>query len=161
MKISKKELTRMEMRLEGLNRFKKQTGATTEAVDILSSIGGEKAKDLLQIAGKIIIKENLVELACDVALRDIDSIRRYTNHFELIKESLKSRAFTNDALDAVYAVYDAIMSNLDMFFLVDAIYVVEAINAVVDAAYVVGAAYVAEAVNAQVGRLPTNKFNEV
>ncbi len=101
-----KELVKMGACPSGLKRFIKQVNGSDEEVEVLSLVAGENtASDSLWLAGKTLSKQKIVDFACDLALINIDKIKQYTDDFDLIVESLRSREFTFAAAVAVdYAV---------------------------------------------------------
>ncbi len=117
MQISMKELVKMGANPNILGRFKAQINGT-EKVEVLSLIGEKSiASDFIFLANKTLSREKLIAFACDVALINIDKIKQYTDDFDLIVESLKSRKFT----DSVYAAVNAATDNYIDTTVVDAV----------------------------------------
>ncbi len=106
MKITKQELREMGACKDGLKRFIKQTGGTSEPVEVSSLVGGENTVgDLLWLAGKRLPQDRIVRFACDCALINIELIKPYTNDYDLIVDFLNNPAAA--AYTAAYAAYTA------------------------------------------------------
>ncbi|CAH9015375.1 conserved hypothetical protein [Vibrio phage 489E54-1] len=176
MKISKCELVDMSACTSGLKRFIKQTGGSSEPVDVTSLIGGENTtSDLLWLAGKTLSKEKIVKFACKCALISIDLIKPHCSEsdFKLITNSLndpaarayvdaaRAYAAVDAAVDAAYAATYAAYAAVDAAYAtVDAAYAaVDAAYAAVDAAYAADAAARA-AVDAEISNLLIDLFTE-
>ncbi len=150
MKISKQELVKMGACIGGLKRFIKQVNGSDGEVDVLRLIGGENTtSDLLWLASKTLSKDKIVAFACDVALINIDKIKQYTDDFDLIVESLKSRKLTSDAAVAVDAAVDAVDADYGAdYAVIECVNAVNAVYAAVAADAAVTAATLAVAVAA-------------
>ena len=105
MKISKQELIELKACKEGFDRFIEQTNNTDEPVEVLSLIGGKSTpSDLLWLAGKKLPKDKIARFACDVALINIESIKAYTDKYDLIVDFLNNtHTSTVTAADAARA----------------------------------------------------------
>ncbi|AHK11636.1 hypothetical protein S140_229 [Shewanella sp. phage 1/40] len=111
MKISKKELIKMDACKSGLKRFIYQTNDTDNSVYVTSLIGGKNTySDLLWLAGKKLDQSRIVRFACDCALLNIETIKPYTDQYDLIVESLKNPSAADAAINAINAANAAIIN---------------------------------------------------
>lgn len=108
MKISKQELIEMNVCADGLERFKVQTNNTNDRVDIASLVGGVNTyRDILWLASKCVTHERIVKFACDCALINIELIKPYSGHYDLIVDFLNNPITSSDATATACDANDA------------------------------------------------------
>lgn len=98
MKISYKELVKMNACYDGLERFEEQVGNTRNSVEICDLIGGENTiSDLTWLAAKIIPKVELVEfyIKCVRSMKHINNDSRIEGIIALIESWVDDQSDEN------------------------------------------------------------------